>query len=496
MKIVGLDQEGHAPAAIDSSLMISKLSVLMPVYNECWTLREIVARVLAAPVPVELELIIVDDCSTDGSWELIQELASADERIKIVRHDRNRGKGAAIRTAIPLITGEVSIIQDADLEYDPQEYAQLLAPIAEGRADAVFGSRFAGHSRRVLFFWHSLVNKILTLISNMVNDLNLTDMESGYKMVRSDILKNLRLSAETFTFEPELTCRLAQWGARIYEVPISYVGRTYEEGKKIRATDGLRAIGQILYCKFIDARFTDHSGFYILRSMARSKKYIRWTLDLVKPYLGGRVLEAGSGIGSVSDMLVQRQRLVLADYDPIYVDLLKQRFGRRNNVRVDRVDLTRSSDYDRWESERLDTVFCSNVLEHLKEDVNVLTDFNRTLAPGGHCIIVVPAGKELYTVLDEELGHYRRYTSAELEEKMQAAGFEIVHSQRFNKFGSASWGVSGHLLRKRYLSPRQMIWFDRLMPLVKFLERLLPMQGMSLIVVGRKPQRAAERVAA
>ncbi len=343
MRIVNSEQGSSAapfskPIA-GASQQIRKLSVLMPVYNECWTLREIVSRVLASRVGVAIELIIVDDASSDGSWDVIQDLAAKDSRIKIVRHEKNRGKGAAIRTAIPLITGEVSIIQDADLEYDPQEYSLLLAPILAGKADAVFGSRFAGTPRRVLFFWHSLANKFLTLVSNMANDLNLTDMESGYKIVRSSILKRLRLSAETFTFEPELTCRLAQWGARIYEVPISYVGRTYEEGKKIRAIDGVKAIWQILRCKFFDPQFTDHAGFYTLKSMSRSNRYNRWTLDLVKPFLGSRVLEAGSGLGNISAMLVSRERLILTDNDPIYLPVLEQRFGRRSNVRVDQGDL-------------------------------------------------------------------------------------------------------------------------------------------------------------
>ncbi len=500
MRIVSSEQESSTAAfstpISDASQPICKLSVLMPVYNECWTLREIVARVLASRVGVAIELIIVDDASTDGSWEVIQDLAAADSRIKIVRHEKNRGKGAAIRTAIPHITGEVSIIQDADLEYDPQEYSLLLAPILEGKADAVFGSRFAGTPRRVLFFWHSLANKILTLVSNMVNDLNLTDMESGYKIVRSSILKRLRLSAETFTFEPELTCRLAQWGARIYEVPISYVGRTYEEGKKIRALDGVKAIWQIIRCKFFDPQFTDHAGFYTLKSMSRSKKYNRWTLDLVKPYLGRRVLEAGSGIGNISAMLVQRERLVLTDNDPVYVPVLQQRFGRRNNVRVDCGDLQRPDDYDRWEQEELDTVFCSNVLEHLEHDVDVLRSFRRTLTPGGHCIIVVPAGKALYTPMDEQLGHFRRYTAEDLAQKMKSAGFEIVHARRFNRLGSISWAMAGHVMRRRHLSHRQMSWFDRILPLVKVLDWVLPVRGMSLIVVGRKPTRADARQAA
>ncbi|MEK6235982.1 MAG: glycosyltransferase family 2 protein, partial [Planctomycetales bacterium] len=160
---------------------LKKLSVLMPVYNERWTLREIIARVLRSPISLELELVIVDDCSTDGSWETIQELAAEDSRIKAFQHAENQGKGCAIRTAIGHMTGDAVIIQDADLEYDPAEYPQLLKPMLDGKADAVFGSRFTGHSRRVLFFWHSLVNHGLTFLSNLLNDLNLTDMETCYK---------------------------------------------------------------------------------------------------------------------------------------------------------------------------------------------------------------------------------------------------------------------------------------------------------------------------
>ena len=464
----------------------SKLSVLMPVYNERWTVETVVRRVLSANIPLELELIAVDDGSTDGSADVLQRLASEDARIRVVCHPHNRGKGAALRTAIDHISGGIAVVQDADLEYNPAEFSALLQPILEGKADAVYGSRFVGHPRRVLFFWHSLANHILTLISNIVNDLNLTDMETCYKMIRTDILRQLRLRGNTFNIEPEITCRLAQWGARLYEVPISYSGRTYLEGKKIRATDGFRALWEMFRCRVVDTQFTDHSGFYILLSVARATRYNQWILDQVQPFLGQRLFEAGAGIGNLSHMLIHRERLLLVDHELEYVNMLADRYGWRPNVRVEHGDLTEPELYDAFLKERVDTILCSNVLEHLEEDRLVLENMHRTLQPGGHCIILAPAERWLYNGLDEELGHVRRYTRGELRDKMQAAGFEIMMEKQFSRLAAISWFCSGHLLRRRQLSPRQMIWFDRLVPLAKLLDYCLPVPGVSLIMVGRK----------
>ena len=464
----------------------SKLSVLMPVYNERWTVETVVRRVLSANIPLELELIAVDDGSTDGSADVLQRLASEDARIRVVCHPHNRGKGAALRTAIDHISGGIAVVQDADLEYNPAEFSALLQPILEGKADAVYGSRFVGHPRRVLFFWHSLANHMLTLISNIVNDLNLTDMETCYKMIRTDILRQLRLRGNTFNIEPEITCRLAQWGARLYEVPISYSGRTYLEGKKIRATDGFRALWEMFRCRVVDTQFTDHSGFYILLSVARATRYNQWILDQVQPFLGQRLFEAGAGIGNLSHMLIHRERLLLVDHELEYVNMLADRYGWRPNVRVEHGDLTEPELYNAFLKERVDTILCSNVLEHLKEDRLVLENMHRTLQPGGHCIILAPAERWLYNGLDEELGHVRRYTRDELRDKMQAAGFEIMMGKQFSRLAAISWFCSGHLLRRRHLSPRQMIWFDRLVPLAKLLDYCLPVPGVSLIMVGRK----------
>src|SRR6476660_3272653 len=229
------------------------LSILIPVYNEARTLRTIVKRVLDSPVGLPMELVCVDDGSRDGSPEILDALAAADPRIRVFRQPRNMGKGAAIIAAIGHMRGDIGLIQDADLEYDPNDYPALLAPILEGKADAVFGSRFASAGqRKILLYWHGVANQFLTWLTNILNDINLTDMETCYKAVRADILKQTPLYSNRFGIEPELTTKLAQWNIRLYEVPISYHGRTVAEGKKIGWKDAVSAIWTLLRYRFIE----------------------------------------------------------------------------------------------------------------------------------------------------------------------------------------------------------------------------------------------------
>lgn len=227
-----------------------QVSVVIPVYNEVSTIREIVVRVQA--VDLDKEIIIVDDGSTDGTREQLQKIALSQENIKVFYHDRNQGKGAALRTGFEAATGDIVIIQDADLEYDPREYPVLLEPILDGRADIVYGSRFLGGPHRVLFFWHYLGNKFLTLLSNALTNLNLTDMETCYKVFRREVLSDIQLKSNRFGFEPEFTAKIAKKEFRIYETSISYSGRTYTEGKKIGWKDGVTAIFAIIWFRFFD----------------------------------------------------------------------------------------------------------------------------------------------------------------------------------------------------------------------------------------------------
>jgi glycosyltransferase involved in cell wall biosynthesis len=227
-----------------------KLSIVVPVFNERPTIAEIIRRVRGVDVGMDKEIIVVDDGSTDGTREILQALALPE--LKVVLQERNQGKGAALRTGFAAADGDIILVQDADLEYDPQEYPRLLEPILDGRADVVYGSRFLGGPHRVLYFWHYVGNRFLTTLSNMLSNLNLTDMETCYKVVRREVLGKIKLKSSHFGFEPEITMKLAKLRCRVYEVPISYSGRDYAEGKKIGWKDGLAALFHLIRFRFFD----------------------------------------------------------------------------------------------------------------------------------------------------------------------------------------------------------------------------------------------------
>jgi 2-polyprenyl-3-methyl-5-hydroxy-6-metoxy-1,4-benzoquinol methylase len=467
------------------------LSILIPLYNEEETISMVVHRVLQAPLAegLERELVIVDDGSSDDSAEIVRSLeVHHPGRIRFIRHQRNKGKGAAIRTAIEHARGDIAIIQDADLEYDPDEYIRLLQPIVDGRADAVYGSRFlVAGERRVLYYWHSLANHLLTTLCNMVADVNLTDMETCYKAFRLSLVKSIPLRSNRFGIEPELTIKLAQRHACIYELPISYRGRTYSEGKKIGMKDAIQAFFIILRYGFTRDIYQD-SGAKILDALAQTPRFNEWMASSLRPYLGRRVLELGAGIGNLSSRLsLQRSRYIATDIETEYLERLQTRFGMKPKFRIERCNVESAEDFQAI-AEPVDTVVCLNVLEHVLNDEQGFRNIFSVLVPGGRAVILVPQDASIYGTLDEVLGHHRRYSEAELRSKMTAAGFTIERIFEFNRATRPGWILNGRMLKKRSFGRVQLWFFDRLVWLWRQLDKVLPWRSVSLIAVGVKPK--------
>jgi glycosyltransferase involved in cell wall biosynthesis len=462
-----------------------QLSVVIPVYNEAATLEQIVAEV--ERVPIDKEIILVDDASTDGSRELLRELAARSDsrRLRALFHERNRGKTAALRTGIAAAEGEIIIVQDADLEYDPSDYPRLIQPIASGRADVVYGSRFLGSPRRVLMFWHTVGNKFLTLLSNIFTNLNLTDMETCYKAFRADVLKAIPIRSERFGFEPEITAKVARMRCRIFEVPISYSGRQYWEGKKITWKDGVHAVWVILRCALIDDPAGADAGHTTLRRIERLRRYNRYICERISKYVGRRVLEVGSGTGNMTRYFTNRPLVVATDVDPDYLDLLRRAFERQRNVVVERLDLTAPT-FDSIGRHGCDTILCLNVLEHIDDDRAVLARFHRLLPVGGCVILLLPMLPALYGSIDRALEHRRRYTRTDVIAKLTEAGFTVEHLSALNVLGVAGWYLNSRVLHRTAVPGAQAKLSDWLTPLLRLEEKLHLPVGMSLLAVGRK----------
>ena len=479
------------------------LSILVPIYNEQYLVEASLKRLAVledCPLLNRVRVIIVNDFSKDDTATALARFRAGIPQLNLphfewifLDHEKNKGKGAAIRTAVPHIDTDLMVIHDGDLEYHPSDIAKMIPLFLEEDADAVFGSRFLSSDfRRVLFFRHSLGNKLITLLTNFVTDLNLSDIETCYKMVRSDIFKNIPWESDRFGIEPEITVKLSKRKARIFEVPIRYSGRTYAEGKKITWKDGVKALGALVKYGISDRIYVaDSYGSEILARLNRAPRFTKWMADTIRPYVGNRVLEIGAGIGNLTTNLVPRTEYHASDINPQYLDRLETLKQTRPYLQVHYTDASAAESFP---AEQFDTIVCLNVVEHIENDVLALGNIRKSLDKNGRAIVLVPNGPQLFGSLDTVLGHFRRYTQVQLVKACEAAGFTVEKVLKFNRIGTPGWWWNGRILKKRTFGLWQIKFLNLLVPVVRPIDRFLPFPHLSWIVILRaNPQAAGER---
>jgi SAM-dependent methyltransferase len=474
---------------LESIQAMTSLSVLVPVYNEQHLVAASLERLEIlgeSPLLSRVQVIVVDDCSRDATPEVLRRFEAAKARSKIewvfLRHDRNRGKGCAIQTALAEATCDITAIHDADLEYHPKDLLRIVKVFEEENADAVFGSRFTGADvRRVLFFRHQIGNRLLTFLTNVVTDLNVSDMETCYKAVRTDLLKSIPLRSNDFRLEPELTIKLAKRGARLFEVPIRYSGRTYREGKKIGWRDGVKALAAIgRFALSEDLFVADQFGSETVARLSRAPHFQAWLADEIRPQLGARVLEIGSGTGDLTQLLLPRERYVATDVNPLCVRALQALEADRPYFRAKACDVLRSETFPEGD---FDTVLCVDVLGSVEDDLTALCNIRGALPHGGRAVIVVPRQPSLRGTLDRAAGYLRRYDEASLRELAGKAGFEVSRLTPFNRAGTAGWWLGGTVLRRRKFDVAAVMALNGLTPVLRKVDTRLPLPPLSLLAV-------------
>lgn len=466
-----------------------RLTVIVPVHNERHVVEASLRRLLAVrdSLVASLEVVTVDDHSDDGSASVLARLAAEDSRIVLLHHDHTRGKGAAVRTGLARATGDIVLIHDADLEYDPADIPSLLLPFAREGADAVFGSRYlSGPYRRALRYRHTLTNQFLTIVNNWLTDLALTDVETCYKAVNTELLRSIPLRSDDRRFEVELAMKLAKRRARVFEAPIRYMPGTAADGQKMRAIDGVLALFALAKYWFVDDMYHDDEyGSRILVELERTRHFNGWMADVLRPHLGDRVLEIGAGIGNLTSQFIPREFYVASDINPHYLRYLQSYAGGKPFLQVRKLDVEEPGDFAGLEG-KVDTVVALNVIEHVPHpDVAMRNIFN-TLAPGGRAVILVPQHPALYGTLDTGLGHFLRYTPEGLKTLMTSAGFDVVKMFDFNRVSAPAWWLNGRVLKRQTFSRVQLKMFDAALPIFRRLDWLLPWTGISVIGIGVK----------
>jgi len=459
------------------------LSIIVPSFNEAATLSEAIHRLWSISFPLKTEIILVDDGSSDTSWEIAGQLKEESPLpFLLLRHERNRGKTAAIRTGLEAASGSFTLIYDADLEYDPGDIPALLAPILDGRADAVYGSRFLSPERRVLFFWHALGNRLVTALANMFANLNLTDMETCFKLIRTSTLKEMRIRSERFGYEPEVTVKLGRLGQRIYEIPIRYSGRSYEEGKKIGWKDAVRAIGTIIRAGIFEVPVTTPASVTRF-ALSRLGSYYAELLKRVDPPPGDAVLEVASGAGEIARHLSQRTRLLLTDPRADDVDRLRIDFSHRPNVEV--VQWDPCSGPMNSPPEQFDTVITFHSMACFENEGSALKTMAAHMKPEGSMVLLLPAHPSLYSAVDRGLGRSHRFTRSSIGSLLDEAGLRTEKIVQVNFMGAVGWWLGRISSGSSQIHPWQVKIFRLFMPLVKLERWITPPTGLSWLVTAR-----------
>jgi SAM-dependent methyltransferase len=470
----------------------------MPVYNEAATVMQVLHRVLATPYT--REVIVVDDASTDGTADILRTVDDA--RVRVLSQPRNFGKGAALRRGFDAVTSPFVLIQDADLEYDPEEYGTLLGPLLDGRADVVYGSRFyVSEARRVLYFWHSLGNRALTTVSNAFTNLNLSDMETCYKAFRREVIESIDLREDRFGIEPEFTAKIARGGWRVYEVGIGYSGRTYEEGKKIGWRDGVRAmycvvryspVAQRLKERLYAVPRLDPSGAaeideelgVTLDALEGAPRYADWIIEQMAPHVSGRILEIGAGLGTMTGRLAGLGKVVASEPSVGLAARLRERYSDSADVEVICADAVEAAGHGPF-----DAAVAVNVLEHIDDDVGALRALRSCLRPGGTVALWVPAYEALFSDFDRRVGHHRRYRLSTLAARIDEAGLELVDARYVHGPGAVAWFLYATMRGGTpTASPLTRLYDRAAIPVIRRKEARWPARfGQSVLCVARRP---------
>ena len=454
-----------------------RLSVLLHVCNERHGVEAHLRRMLALEHDSVsgLELVVVDDGSTDGTGAVLRRLAAEDGRISLCVHDEPRGKRDAMRSGISRATGDIIVIDDTGLDADPTEIPALLAPFVEVGADAVFGA-----PRRA-----AAINRGLTVLINWFTGLAFTDVTTGGKAVNATLLKSLPLRSRGVGLELELALKLAKRRARIVQAPPRDRPRASDAGRTIGARDGLLALLTLIRFSVVDDLYRDDEyGSHILTVLDRARRFNLWMGETLRPYVGDRVLEIGAGIGNLTNQFVPRALYVASDINPNYLRYLRAYAFGKPYLRVMEIDAGDPAHF--LDLSAFDTVLMLNVLEHVPDEQKALRNVWSALESGGRAIILVPQHPALYGTLDAALEHRERYTEARLRRALADAGFRVETVFDFNRFSAPGWWLNGKILRRQRLSRVQLKLMETMMPVLKRIDRLWPWKGISLIGIGVK----------